>query len=81
MCFSGYLFLGSFPHSWGVPTMKITHVSILCKWETLKIRQCIKYLFAPLYVCVYIYIYMYVDWSTCRFFINSVFLFFFEIDR
>ncbi len=30
--------------------MKITDISILCKWETLKNRQCIKYLFAPLYV-------------------------------
>ncbi len=30
--------------------MKITDLSILCKWETLKNRQCIKYLFAPLYI-------------------------------
>ncbi len=30
--------------------MKITDISILCKWETLKYRQCIKYLFAPLYM-------------------------------
>ncbi len=37
-------------HSWGVPTMKITDLSILCKWETLKNRLCIKYLFAPLYI-------------------------------
>ncbi len=29
--------------------MKITDLSILCKWETLKNRQFIKYLFAPLY--------------------------------
>ncbi len=35
-------------HSWGVPTMKITDLSILCKWENLKNRQCIKYLFVPL---------------------------------
>ncbi len=27
--------------------MKITDLSILCKWENLKNRQCIKYLFAP----------------------------------
>ncbi len=33
--------------------MKITDLSILCKWETLKIWQCIKYLFAPLYVQVH----------------------------
>ncbi len=38
--------------------MKITDLSILCKWETLKNRQFIKYLFAPLCVCVYIYICM-----------------------
>ncbi len=35
--------LDSVSHSWGVPTMKITDLSILCKWETLKNRQCIKY--------------------------------------
>ncbi len=29
--------------------MEITDLSILCKWETLKIRQCIKYIFAALY--------------------------------
>ncbi len=45
-----FLFYYSVSHSWGVPTMKITDISILCKWETLKNRQCIKYLFAPLYV-------------------------------
>ncbi len=27
--------------------MKIIDLSILCKWETLKNSQCIKYLFAP----------------------------------
>ncbi len=42
------LFLDSVSHSWGVPTMKITDLSILCKWENLKNRQCVKYLFAPL---------------------------------
>ncbi len=44
----------SVSHSWGVPTMKMTDLSILCKWETLKNQQVIKYLFAPLclYVCV-----------------------------
>ncbi len=41
-------FLDSVSHSWGVPTMKITDLSIFCKWENLKNRQCIKYLFAPL---------------------------------
>ncbi len=30
--------------------MKITDLSILCKWENLTNRQCIKYLFAPLYI-------------------------------
>ncbi len=36
--------------SWGEPTMKITDLSILCKWETLPIFQVIKYLFDPLYI-------------------------------
>ncbi len=49
MWFSGF-FIYSVSHSWGVPTMKITDLSILCKWENLKNRQCIKYLFAPLYI-------------------------------
>ncbi len=39
----------SVSHSWGVPTMEITDLSILCNWENLKNRQCIKYVFAPLY--------------------------------
>ncbi len=54
MWFSGFSFFYSVSHSWGVPTMKITVLSILCKWENLKNRQCIKYLFAPLcvYVCI-----------------------------
>ncbi len=30
--------------------MKITDLSILCEWENLKNRLCIKYLFAPLYM-------------------------------
>ncbi len=30
--------------------MKITDLSILCKWKKLKNRQCIKYLFAPMYI-------------------------------
>ncbi len=30
--------------------MKMTDLSILCKWENLKSQQCIKYLFAPLYL-------------------------------
>ncbi len=37
--------------------MKITDLSILCKWKNLKNRECIKYLFAPL--CIYIYKYIY----------------------
>ncbi len=45
-----WVFLDSVSHSWGVPTMKITDLSILCKWENLKNRQCIKYLFARLYI-------------------------------
>ncbi len=36
--------------------MKITDLSILCKWENLKNRQCIKYLFAPLCVCVCVFV-------------------------
>ncbi len=47
-------FLDSVSHSWGVPAMKITDLSILCKWENVKNRQCIKYLFAPLYVKPYL---------------------------
>ncbi len=38
--------------------MKITDLSILCKWENLKNQHCIKYLFAPLYVCVCMYIFI-----------------------
>ncbi len=34
--------------------MKITDLSILCKLENLKNRQCIKYLFAPLYIYIYL---------------------------
>ncbi len=44
------IFLDSVSDSWGVPTMKITDLSVLCKWENLKNRQCFKYLFAPLYI-------------------------------
>ncbi len=51
-------FLDSVSHSWGVSTMKITDLSILCKWEKLKNRQCIKYLFAPLYMCVKFKLYL-----------------------
>ncbi len=47
--FLDFFFLHSVSYSWGVPTMKITDLSILCKSENLKNRQCIKYLFAPLY--------------------------------
>ncbi len=38
--------------------MKITDLSILCKWGNLKNRQCIKNLFGPLYMCVYVYIFI-----------------------
>ncbi len=31
--------------------MEMTDLSILCKWEIVKNRQCIKYLFSPLYAC------------------------------
>ncbi len=40
MWFSGF-FLDSVSHSWDVPTMKITDLSILCKWKNLKNLQCI----------------------------------------
>ncbi len=45
-----YFILESVSRSWGVPTMKISDLSILCKWENLKNRQCIKYLFV-IYSC------------------------------
>ncbi len=32
-------FLDSVSHSWGVPTMKITDLSILCKRESLRISS------------------------------------------
>ncbi len=48
--FLEFVFLDSVSHSWGVPTITITALSILCKWENLTNRQCIKYLFAPLYI-------------------------------
>ncbi len=50
--------------------MKITDLSILCKWDNLKNRQCIKYVFAPLYINIYthththIYIYIYIYINT-----------------
>ncbi len=45
--------------------MKMTDLSILCKWETLKNHQCIKYLFAPLYIikCIFQNIYMYIEYK------------------
>lgn len=36
--------------SWRVPTMKITELSILCKWENSQNWWCIKYLFSQLYI-------------------------------
>ncbi len=36
-----FFFLDSVSHSWGVTTMKMTDLSILYKWKTLKNRQCI----------------------------------------
>ncbi len=53
-------FFYSVSHSWGVPTMLFTDLSILCKWENVKNRQCIKYLFAPLYMHIYTYIHIYI---------------------
>ncbi len=49
-----FFFSDSVSHSWCVPMMKITDLSILCKWKTLKNRQCIKYLFVPLYIFNYL---------------------------
>ncbi len=49
MWLSGF-FLDSVSHSWGVPTMEITDLSILCEWETLKNRQCINTYFPH---CIY----------------------------
>ncbi len=40
---------------WGVPTIKITDISIIFKWENKKKWQYIKYLFAPLYIQDVIY--------------------------
>ncbi len=37
-------------HSWGIPTMKITGLSHLFKWENLHNWWLTKYFFAPLYV-------------------------------
>lgn len=38
----------------GVPTIKNTDLSILCKWENVQNWQCMKHIFSPLYiVCVY----------------------------
>ncbi len=53
-----WFFFYSVSHSWGVPTMKMTDLSILCKRETLKNRQFIKYLFAPLYVVYYFVVFI-----------------------
>ncbi len=55
--------------------MKMTDLSILCKWETFKNRQCIKYLFAPLYVYIYIYIYICVCIYTEQMYKCSTFVF------
>ncbi len=42
-------------HSWGIPMMKITGLSHLCKWENLHNWWLTKYFFAPLYIymCMY----------------------------
>ena len=42
--------LDSVFHSWSVPMIKITDLYVLCKWDNLQNRQCIKYLFSPLYI-------------------------------
>lgn len=51
---SGFLFQ-IVSHGRSVPTIKITDLSILCRWENLQKWQYIKYLFSPL--CLYVYIY------------------------
>ena len=33
--------------------IKITDFYMLCKWENLQNRQCIKYLFSPLYIYIH----------------------------
>jgi len=33
-----------------LPIIKITDFYVLCKWENLQNRQCIKYLCSPLYI-------------------------------
>ncbi|CDQ56428.1 unnamed protein product [Oncorhynchus mykiss] len=42
--------LDSVSHSLSVPMIKITDLYMLCKQENLQNRQCIKYLFLPLYI-------------------------------
>ena len=37
-------------HIWSVPMIRITDLYMLCKWENLQNRQCIKYLFSPQYM-------------------------------
>ncbi len=44
--------------------MKITDLSILCKWDNLKNRQCIKYVFAPLYINIYTHTHIYIYINT-----------------
>jgi len=38
--------------------LKITDFYMLCKWENLQNRQCIKYLFSLPYTVPYIYLYI-----------------------
>jgi hypothetical protein len=52
MGFSGFFVLDSVSHSWSVPKIKMTDLYMLCKYENLQNRQCIKYLFSH---CIYIY--------------------------
>ncbi len=49
MWFSGFFFSYFVSHSWGIPTMKITGLSHLFKWENLHNWWLTKYFFAPLY--------------------------------
>ncbi len=56
MWFSELIFLDSVSHIWGVPTMKITDLSILYKWEKSAVYQIL--ICPTVCVCVYIYIYI-----------------------
>ncbi len=70
MWFSG-LFLDSVSHSWGVPMMKITDLSILCKWEksaVYKILIC-PTVIAYIFVLIFIFNIEPTGWADNRFII------------